>query len=544
MDQSKIDASIVVLAALAEYPKEHGDGVLIEGVVPGCAADGELFPGDRIVSIDGAPIDSYGMPAGRSGRAVGIHDHVRPSVRRRARNRRADPRAVRRHRGAAGRHLDDQQLPLRRQHLERRDRRSLGRADVGARPLRPAHAGRPHRRADDRGHRTDRPPRRRDPIGGIEEKLVAAAEAGATCSWCPQGNLEERGRRAPRPGARAGRDLRGRRSTYLRRSGPEPSSARPVIGLRRLPSTGRRTPGLWSSRSDRHAHAGTASAHHHRRRGAGGPPRGLHRALGVLRRRPVVPRGRPVRRLLDASCVPRSSSALAFGLDVLRAPVREPVDRPPHHAPVPGAHARSGDHRALPDGVRALRAMAAAAVRARDRVLRRVRRHDPVADVPAVAELRRIDRSGSPNRCSAAIPAFYVFGLPWLQYIQGWLFSSLVGVTLLTAVAHYLWGGIRPQAQGFGEKVTPQVKAHLSVLLGLIMLMKAWGYYLGQFDLLTSTRGRRGRRLVHRRQRAAARRSGSWWSSRSSARSCSSSTSGSADGRSPSSPWVCSRWCR
>ena len=29
----------------------------------------------------------------------------------------------------------------------------------------------------------------------------------------------------------------------------------------------------------------------------------------------------------------------------------------------------------------------------------------------------------------------------------------------------------------------------MSVLLGLIMLTKAWGYYLGQFDLLTSTRG-------------------------------------------------------
>ena len=73
--------------------------------------------------------------------------------------------------------------------------------------------------------------------------------------------------------------------------------------------------------------------------------------------------------------------------------------------------------------------------------------------------------------------------------MQGWLFSALVGVTLLTALAHYLWGGIRPQAQGLGEKVSPQVKAHLSVLLGLIMLTKAWGYYLGQFDLLTSTRG-------------------------------------------------------
>jgi uncharacterized membrane protein (UPF0182 family) len=85
--------------------------------------------------------------------------------------------------------------------------------------------------------------------------------------------------------------------------------------------------------------------------------------------------------------------------------------------------------------------------------------------------------------------AFYVFSLPWLEFVQGWLFSALVGVLLISAVAHYLWGGIRPNAPAFAEKVTPQVKAHLSVVLGLIMLTKAWGYYLGQFDLLTSPRG-------------------------------------------------------
>ena len=33
------------------------------------------------------------------------------------------------------------------------------------------------------------------------------------------------------------------------------------------------------------------------------------------------------------------------------------------------------------------------------------------------------------------------------------------------------------------------MRAHLSVLLGLILLAKAWGYYLGRFDLLTSDRG-------------------------------------------------------
>jgi uncharacterized membrane protein (UPF0182 family) len=84
---------------------------------------------------------------------------------------------------------------------------------------------------------------------------------------------------------------------------------------------------------------------------------------------------------------------------------------------------------------------------------------------------------------------YYVFSLPWLQFVQGWLFSALVGVLVITALAHYVWGGIRPTVPGLGEKVTPQVKAHLSVLLGAIILTKAWGYYLGQFELLTSPRG-------------------------------------------------------
>ena len=59
MDSSKLDASAVVMRELEGYPKEHGDGVLVENVVPDCAADGELFPGDRILSIDGTKVDTY-----------------------------------------------------------------------------------------------------------------------------------------------------------------------------------------------------------------------------------------------------------------------------------------------------------------------------------------------------------------------------------------------------------------------------------------------------------------------------------------------------
>jgi PDZ domain-containing protein len=58
MDQSKIDAAFVVLNRLEGYPKVHGEGALVESTAPGCPADGELFPGDVIVGIEDASIDS------------------------------------------------------------------------------------------------------------------------------------------------------------------------------------------------------------------------------------------------------------------------------------------------------------------------------------------------------------------------------------------------------------------------------------------------------------------------------------------------------
>jgi uncharacterized membrane protein (UPF0182 family) len=96
---------------------------------------------------------------------------------------------------------------------------------------------------------------------------------------------------------------------------------------------------------------------------------------------------------------------------------------------------------------------------------------------------------GNPEAIFQRDPAFYVFTLPWLKYLQGWLFGSLVGITVIVGLGHFLQGGIRPQAVGLSDKVDPQVRAHLSVLLGLVLLAKAWGYWLGRFDLLTSERG-------------------------------------------------------
>ncbi len=54
MDQSKIDAAVVVLSRLSGYPKRHREGVLVESVAQGqgCPADGVLFPGDLIVRVN------------------------------------------------------------------------------------------------------------------------------------------------------------------------------------------------------------------------------------------------------------------------------------------------------------------------------------------------------------------------------------------------------------------------------------------------------------------------------------------------------------
>ena len=78
MDQSKIHASFLVLSRLTDYPKEHGSGALVEGIVPTCPAAGELFPGDLVTAIDGREIDSRNeasraIEAARPGEPLTFH---------------------------------------------------------------------------------------------------------------------------------------------------------------------------------------------------------------------------------------------------------------------------------------------------------------------------------------------------------------------------------------------------------------------------------------------------------------------------------------
>jgi uncharacterized membrane protein (UPF0182 family) len=82
---------------------------------------------------------------------------------------------------------------------------------------------------------------------------------------------------------------------------------------------------------------------------------------------------------------------------------------------------------------------------------------------------------------------FYVFKLPFLQFTVGWAFAALLVVLIVTAVFHYVNGGIRLQHPF--HRVTPQVKVHLSVILALMALTKTVQYYLARYELLFSHRG-------------------------------------------------------
>ena len=82
---------------------------------------------------------------------------------------------------------------------------------------------------------------------------------------------------------------------------------------------------------------------------------------------------------------------------------------------------------------------------------------------------------------------FYIFRLPFLQFLDSWFLVAFIIITITTGIFHYLNGGIH--GQRVSPRVRPAVKVHLSVLLALIALFKAAGYLIARWELTTSTNG-------------------------------------------------------
>ncbi len=82
---------------------------------------------------------------------------------------------------------------------------------------------------------------------------------------------------------------------------------------------------------------------------------------------------------------------------------------------------------------------------------------------------------------------FYVFRLPFWRELVGWSFQLAVATLILVVALHYLNGGIRLR-QGRPPEIGPGVRAHISVLLALLAVLKAASYRLDSYELLNSSR--------------------------------------------------------
>ncbi|MPZ87751.1 MAG: UPF0182 family protein [Nitriliruptorales bacterium] len=82
---------------------------------------------------------------------------------------------------------------------------------------------------------------------------------------------------------------------------------------------------------------------------------------------------------------------------------------------------------------------------------------------------------------------YFVFRLPFYTFLNSWLFTTLAFTTVLTALAHYVFGGIRPQSPG--QKISPQATVHLSILLAALVAIRGWGFWLDRYLLSYSERG-------------------------------------------------------
>lgn len=86
---------------------------------------------------------------------------------------------------------------------------------------------------------------------------------------------------------------------------------------------------------------------------------------------------------------------------------------------------------------------------------------------------------------------FFVFRMPFLSFLVDWIFTALVVALVITFVAYILNGALHlelgPQRS---FRIEPRALAHLSLLMSLIALERAWAYYyVDRFSLELSQHG-------------------------------------------------------
>jgi uncharacterized membrane protein (UPF0182 family) len=83
--------------------------------------------------------------------------------------------------------------------------------------------------------------------------------------------------------------------------------------------------------------------------------------------------------------------------------------------------------------------------------------------------------------------SYYTFTLPFERMVLGFLLAAVIVSIIVATAIHYLYAGIRTQVST--GRFSNAARAHLSVLLGLLLVLKACFYWLDRYSLVFSNRG-------------------------------------------------------
>jgi uncharacterized membrane protein (UPF0182 family) len=82
---------------------------------------------------------------------------------------------------------------------------------------------------------------------------------------------------------------------------------------------------------------------------------------------------------------------------------------------------------------------------------------------------------------------FYFFALPFWRLLYGWALGLAMGALVLTALVYVLQRSVVLTARG--PRLAGGARTHLLLLGAVVLLVRAWGFWLDRFELLYSARG-------------------------------------------------------
>ena len=85
--------------------------------------------------------------------------------------------------------------------------------------------------------------------------------------------------------------------------------------------------------------------------------------------------------------------------------------------------------------------------------------------------------------------SFFVFTLPFIGLINGFLISVVLLGGVAGLLTHYLYGGIRIEERG-GVTIGKAARVHTAVVVAVFLVLQGVNYWIGQYETLTDQSGR------------------------------------------------------